>query len=128
MADDSTAKKSKPLVSPTMIVLGVILVLAGAALIVDVAARKGAEGAYEAILKKLPSEEEIEAGAEATPLTQADVKELMGRDPDGPGEERGGELVQTFTWRGPLKRYQVFVVYRKGAEPMVLRATLNEPP
>jgi hypothetical protein len=128
MADDSTAKKSKPLVSPTMIVLGVILVLAGASLIVDVVARKGAEGAYEAILEKLPSEADIEAGAEATPLTRADVKKLTGRDPDGPGDDRGSELVETFTWRGPLKRYQVFVVYRKGAEPMVLRATLNDPP
>jgi len=128
MAEESPTKKSKPLVSPTMIVLGVILVLAAAALIVDVAARSGASAAYEALLEKIPSETDIEAGAEATPLTRADVKELMGRDPDGPGDDRGSELVQTFTWRGALRRYKVFVVYRKGAEPMVIKTTLNDPP
>jgi len=128
MADDPSAKKSKLPVSPTMIVLGVILALAVVALLVDVAARTGAEGAYEELSENIPAEETIEAGDQATPLTQADVKKLLGRDPDGPAAEKGDELVETFSWRGPLKRYQVFVVYRKGVEPMVLKATLNDPP
>ena len=128
MPDGSPAKKSKPLVSPTRIALGVILLLAVGALVVDMVARKGAAGAYQAISQKLPSEEAIAAGAEVSALTRADVKELLGRDADGSAADRGSELVETFTWRGPLKRYQVFVVYRKGPEPMVLRATLNQPP
>ena len=128
MPDDLPAKKSKPFFSPTMIVLGVVLLLVVGALVFDIVARTGAAGAYEAISQKLPSDEAIAAGAEAPVLTRADVKELMGRDPDGSASDRGGELVETFTWRGPLKRYQVFVVYRKGPEPMVLSATLSQPP
>jgi hypothetical protein len=128
MAADASARKPRLPVSPTLIVLGVILVLAVAALLVDRTARKGAEEAFEKLSERIPDVEAVEAGAAPTSLTQSDVKKLMGRAPDGPPTEKGNELVETFSWRGPLKRYEVFVVYRNAAEPLVVRATLNDRP
>ena len=127
MTEDTPAKK-KPAVSPLLIILLVILVLGVGALLVDMAARNGAEGAYKAISEKLPSEAEMADGAEPEPMTQADVETLMGRARDGDPADSGGELTETFTWRGPMNKYQVHVVYTKGAKPLVLRATLNQPP
>ncbi len=128
MSDAVAEKKKKPAVSPLLVVLLIVLAVAVGAYLVDMAARHGSEAAYQAVSDKLPSEGELDAGAQLESLTPEDVAELMGRSPDGPAADRGEELVETFTWRGPINRYQVHVVYSKGAVSLATRATLNQPP
>ena len=102
MSDDAPGKKSKSPFSPTLIVLLVILVLAGGALLVDMGARRGAAGAYQTLSEKLPSDDDPIDG-ELIEINQAAVEKIMGRKADGPAAEIGGQLQETYTWRGPLK-------------------------
>jgi len=127
MAEGTPAKK-KPAVSPLLVVLLVILVLGVGALLVDMAARNGAQSAFDAISAKIPSEEGLAADSELESLTQAAVEDLAGRAPDGPPQDTGSELIEAYTWRGPINKYQVYVVYTKGSQPMALKTTLNQPP
>ena len=128
-SDDSSVKSGKRTVSPLLIVLLVVLAAAVVALITDRLARRGAQKAYDRISQRLPGDGDVEIGKASSEAAKLeDVRRLAGREPDEAAVPLGSELLETYTWRGPFKRYTVYVVYQKGAVPMLLRATLNQPP
>ena len=57
-----------------------------------------------------------------------DVHKLLGRKPDAPIEERGGRLIEKYTWQGGLKPFWVYVVYNQGDPPVLNGVYLNEEP
>lgn len=115
---------------PPLLRIVLFAVLGGAVvlLLLDLKARHGARTAYEKIISRLSTEEDSDSGGAYGEMTTREVvKELAGREPDGPGLQKSNELYETYSWRGAFRKYTVYVAYRGSNTPLLHRATLNEP-
>lgn len=114
--------------SPVRIVLFAILGILVVVLAFEMMARLPAQAAHARLSRFVYTEE---AGpvppAFTDPPSPEDVRKLLGREPDGPPEVRDRELVETYTWRGAIRKYTVYVCFQRGSKPLLYKVSLNDP-
>jgi len=111
---------TKSLITPSRVVLLILLAVAVGALAVDVSARRAAtaaNAALEAVLDR--------AHGEVKAPTRAEVHQLLGREPDA---EQPRADFEEYTWRGALKDYKVYARYTKLDPPTLRDVYLNQAP
>jgi len=111
--------------TPLRIILIVILVVLLGAFFVDWRARNASQNAHAELIKHLPGETDEMPDEAVALLSQAQVNQIVGREPDGPLTEEDGRFVQTFTWQGVPKQYILKVAYGSGSEANLISAELT---
>jgi hypothetical protein len=100
-----------------------VLVVLGVAAVFDFTARRRAQAAYA----KLQARD-----IEGMGTSPAVVRQLLGREPDGPAKQEKGELLELYSWQG-VRKYTVYVLYypavgADGQQFTMDTATLNQAP
>jgi hypothetical protein len=114
--------------SPVRVALFAILGVLVVVLVFEMMARLPAQAAHSRLSRYVHTEETGPIPQAVTdPPSPEDVRKLLGREPDGPADLRERELVETYTWRGPLRKYTVYVCFQRGSKPLLYKVSLNDP-
>lgn len=71
--------------------------------------------------------ERVLGNEEGDLMSMEEVNALIGNKPDGPGVEGGEQLTVTYSWKGLLRKYTIYAIYKRGSTPRLLQIS-DQPP
>lgn len=118
-------KKPTPLMTPSRVILFGLLFAAMAVFAIDRFARAQASAAYERLRPHFQDQGDAPGAAQPAPISQAQVRESIGKESDGPAEQETNLFVESYSWSGIVRRYTLHVVYSDRSLTKMLEAELN---